>query len=223
MKYKTIVFGIMFEFLILGLTKSTIAEEINMNEINRLNVQIESENQITARIRTVDDFNELNCIYVFSDTSHHIKISSGYKVAGREDHKGIDIISNSAYYPIDGASINQIYGGTVTVSKKVVYDSAGNVTNDNGGAGNYVVVQLNAVYSGTNQNIKVRYLHMKNSPTWVAGEAISQGDTVGYVGTTGGSTGPHLHIDMNPYNSDVPSLNQTVNPLRFFSNVSFEF
>lgn len=64
---------------------------------------------------------------------------------------------------------------------------------------------------------------MKKSPTWVAGEAISQGDTVGYVGTTGDSTGPHLHIDMNPYNSDVPSLNQTVNPLRFFTNVSFEF
>lgn len=176
-----------------------------------------------ARIRKVNDFGELNCVYVFSDLNHHVKISSGYKVVGREDHKGLDIISNSSSYPIDGARIQQIYGGIVSVAKKVTYDTAGNVVNDNGGAGNYVVVQLNAVYSGTGQNIKVRYLHMKYSPNWVEGEDISQGDTVGYVGTSGDSTGPHLHIDMNPYNDNVPTLSQTVNPIRFFSNIKFEY
>lgn len=76
------------------------------------------------------------------------------------------------------------------------------MTNDNNGAGNYVVVETNSYDPVTNKKIRVRYLHMKYSPSVEKGSTISKGVTVGYTGTTGNSTGPHLHFDANKEGKD---------------------
>ncbi len=65
----------------------------------------------------------------------------------------------------------------------------------NGGYGNYVVI----THSNGTQTL---YSHMKNAITSY-GQSISAGQVIGYVGSTGRSTGPHLHFEVrgaaNPF------------------------
>ncbi|MCX6747557.1 MAG: M23 family metallopeptidase, partial [Candidatus Nomurabacteria bacterium] len=65
----------------------------------------------------------------------------------------------------------------------------------NGGYGNLVIVQHP---NGT----ETRYAHMSKLGT-TSGKQVSQGEVIGYVGTTGRSTGNHLHIEVrgarNPF------------------------
>ena len=65
----------------------------------------------------------------------------------------------------------------------------------NGGYGNYVVI----THSNGTQTL---YSHMK-SATVSPGQSVLSGQTIGYVGATGLSTGPHLHFEVrgaaNPF------------------------
>ena len=59
-----------------------------------------------------------------------------------------------------------------------------------GGGGNCVKIKHNKTY----QTI---YAHMKNfSKIAIPGKRIKQGQIIGYVGSTGLSTGPHLHYEV---------------------------
>ena len=59
-----------------------------------------------------------------------------------------------------------------------------------GGYGNYIRVRHNATY-------KTAYAHMRGFARGIrAGVRVKQGQTIGYVGTTGRSTGPHLHYEV---------------------------
>ncbi|MEC7029664.1 MAG: peptidoglycan DD-metalloendopeptidase family protein, partial [Pseudomonadota bacterium] len=62
--------------------------------------------------------------------------------------------------------------------------------NRNGGYGNYVRIRHNS-------NLKTAYAHMHKFGQGIsAGKRVKQGDIIGYVGTTGRSTGPHLHYEV---------------------------
>ncbi|SLN09899.1 M23 family metallopeptidase [Oceanibacterium hippocampi] len=59
-----------------------------------------------------------------------------------------------------------------------------------GGYGNYVRIRHNGTY-------KTAYAHMRRFGKGVrAGTRVRQGQIIGYVGTTGRSTGPHLHYEV---------------------------
>lgn len=58
----------------------------------------------------------------------------------------------------------------------------------NGSYGNMVSVRHNATYS-------TNYAHMSKMAVR-KGDKVKQGDIIGYVGSTGFSTGPHLHYEM---------------------------
>lgn len=86
-----------------------------------------------------------------------------------------------------GTSIYAAAAGTVIVAK--------NNGAWNGGYGNYVVVS----HANGTQTL---YAHMSRVLTSV-GAHVSQGTTIGKVGSTGDSTGPHLHFEVrgakNPF------------------------
>ena len=59
-----------------------------------------------------------------------------------------------------------------------------------GSFGNYIQVEHGHGYD-------TRYAHMSRFEAGLAvGDCVSQGDVIGYVGSTGRSTGPHLHIEI---------------------------
>ena len=67
-------------------------------------------------------------------------------------------------------------------------------------------------------NFKTRYAHMyKFSKGIKKGKVVKQGDIIGFVGTSGRSTGPHLHYE-------VKHKNRTINPikLRLESTINVE-
>ncbi|MFZ2167713.1 MAG: M23 family metallopeptidase [Minisyncoccia bacterium] len=86
-----------------------------------------------------------------------------------------------------GTPIHAAAGGTVIIAR-----SNGGW---NGGYGNYVVI----THSNGSQTL---YSHMKNAIV-SAGQSVSSGQVIGYVGSTGLSTGPHLHFEVrgaaNPF------------------------
>ena len=102
-------------------------------------------------------------------------------------HSGIDISANP------GATIVAADSGTVSVATSS--DSYGN----------YVTIyHSNGTYT--------LYAHM-SSLAVSAGQSVSQGDTIGYAGSTGWATGPHLHFE-------IRANGGTVDPLAYFSNYS---
>ena len=76
-----------------------------------------------------------------------------------------------------------------------------------GGYGNYVVIYHGKMTDGNAYS--TLYGHMRSVAT-SAGKYVNQGDLIGYVGSTGYSTGPHLHFTMF-YNG------ATVNPMDYVS------
>jgi murein DD-endopeptidase MepM/ murein hydrolase activator NlpD len=60
----------------------------------------------------------------------------------------------------------------------------------NRGQGNFVEIKHNGTYT-------TKYLHMSKFGEGIkAGVHVTQGQTIGYVGSTGLATGPHLHFEM---------------------------
>ena len=102
-------------------------------------------------------------------------------------HKGVDFAAGR------GTPIYAAGDGTV--------EKAGR----NGGYGNYVRIRHNG-------NLKTAYAHMQKFKSGIRpGTRVKQGQVIGYVGTTGRSTGPHLHYEVlvdgrqvNPRSVNLP-------------------
>ena len=62
-----------------------------------------------------------------------------------------------------------------------------------GGYGNYVIIYHGKMSDGNTYS--TLYGHMKSVAT-SAGKYVKQGELIGYVGSTGNSTGPHLHYEV---------------------------
>lgn len=88
-----------------------------------------------------------------------------------ESHTGTDIPAAS------GTEIHAAQGGIVTVAKwNVSY-------------GYYCMV------SHGNGRVTL-YAHMRKMPSVSVGQTVTKGQVIGYVGSTGDSTGPHLHFEL---------------------------
>ncbi len=105
----------------------------------------------------------------YSRISSHFSHDRLHPVLGvHRPHYGID------YAAPTGTPVRAVGDGVVTKA------------NYSGGAGNFVKIRHNSVYT-------TGYMHLsKYGPDIRVGKRVKQGDIIGYVGSTGISTGPHL-------------------------------
>jgi murein DD-endopeptidase MepM/ murein hydrolase activator NlpD len=121
-------------------------------------------------------------------------ISSGFTTGQRyvkafnvsTGHRAID------YAAASGTPVRSVGDGTVTFAGW------------NGPYGNFITVRHNGTYS-------TNYAHLSKFAV-KKGSKISQGQTIGYVGSTGFSTGPHLHYEMVKNGTKVNPLNEVLPP-----------
>ena len=118
------------------------------------------------------------------------KLSRGFS----SGHNGLDIVDDP-YTDADNVPIyafaDDIVSRAVTMAKN---------------EGNTIRIKHGQLF-GNGKYIETKYLHMKYAPTLKEGSSVKKGDVIGYIGTTGNSTGPHLHFEIGYKSSDfnVPS------------------
>ena len=131
------------------------------------------------------------------------------KEIGYYDIKGKSIVKSLMKTPINGARLSSSYGmrkhpilgynkmhkGTDFAAPSgtpIMASGSGSVTRARwcGGGGNCVKIKHNSTYETV-------YAHMKNFARGIKeGRKVKQGQIIGYVGSTGLSTGPHLHYEV---------------------------
>ena len=142
--------------------------------------------------------NEIN-LYSFNDE----------KEIGFYDIKGKSIVKSLMKTPINGARLSSAFGmrkhpilgfnkmhrGTdfaAPTGTPIMASGSGTVTRARwcGGGGNCVKIKHNSTY-------ETIYAHMSKFAKGIKeGRKVKQGQIIGYVGSTGLSTGPHLHYEV---------------------------
>ena len=128
---------------------------------------------------------------------------------GYFDLNGKSIVKSLMKTPINGARLSSSFGnrkhpilgytklhtGTDFAARSgtpIMASGSGTVTRARwcGGGGNCVKIKHNSTYQTV-------YAHMKNFAKGIKeGRKVRQGQIIGYVGSTGMSTGPHLHYEV---------------------------
>ncbi|HZK39639.1 MAG TPA: M23 family metallopeptidase, partial [Clostridia bacterium] len=126
-----------------------------------------------------------NVGFVWPVPGYYNKVSSPFGYRNRGFHSGVDI---------SGPGIN---GKVIVAAKDGVVESTGT---GNSGLGNRIVIN----HGG---GIKTRYGHcLSGSISVKAGQRVSAGQAIARVGSTGNSTGPHLHFEVLVNGSAVNPL-----------------
>jgi len=128
-----------------------------------------------------------SCTYITSKFGYRVHPIFGTT----KYHSGVDIAAGA------GATIKAAAGGTVSIAE---YSDS---------YGYYCVIYHS---NGTT----TLYAHMNAAPAVSAGQTVSQGDVIGYVGSTGWSTGPHCHFEIRVNGS-------CVDPLSYYGSTSFTY
>jgi murein DD-endopeptidase MepM/ murein hydrolase activator NlpD len=128
---------------------------------------------------------------------------SGFRTSTRPTHDGVDL-GAARNTPIKAAA-----AGTVI---RVVCNASTNNCDVDGsrkisGCGWYVEIQ----HIG---RIVTRYCHMVKKPSVRVGQTVGRGQVIGLVGSSGSSSGPHLHFEVH---LNAPPANKTnaVSPIAF--------
>lgn len=144
-------------------------------------------NVTTNQLEEVDvtkallDFNQTAILPVDQE---HYQISSQFgerdnpfakpgEVAKKEFHSGIDFSTTSIF----GKNIYSVSPGEIVA-----------VEDDKVGYGKYVIVQHNGY--------RTLYGHLSEYGKYAVGDKVQEGSVIGKVGSTGRSTGPHLHFEV---------------------------
>ena len=111
-----------------------------------------------------------------------------------EFHSGIDLVAK------EDTNIYSIYDGVVSES------------GFSEGAGNYVIIEHNL--GGT--TYYSQYLHMQSPSSYTVGSSVSKSTVIGVMGSTGRSTGAHLHFGL--YSINESGGRSYANPENLFTD-----
>lgn len=127
----------------------------------------------TQQVRNIAPFINV----VFTITSKWWTVRENPVTGETEIHRGLDIATsgNDPVYSMLSGRVIQL--GTTST------------------AGNYIIIANDDVTSGF-YGFATRYLHLKELPSFSVGDRITVGQQVGIEGSTGQSTGIHLHVEM---------------------------
>ena len=101
-----------------------------------------------------------------------------------EEHQGVDISAEE---------------GTAVVS---IYDGSVEEIGSNEDEGNYIIIK-------NDKGCTLKYSHLKEASNVSEGDRVNAGTEVGKVGSTGKSTGPHVHIEI------MDEQGKLVDPMNF--------
>jgi len=124
-----------------------------------------------------------------------------------EGHRGIDIDLWPFYWDMMGKN----YVAVVAAAPGTVVAVVDNLGNENN-CGNPPTGNLNWNYIAIrhNDNSTSLYGHIRDNSAQVAvGQIVAAGEIIAYVGSSGTSSNPHLHFEVNSlpvFNSQVPGL-----------------
>ena len=144
-----------------------------------------------------------------SGVNYPLYFLNDQKYEGHYDENGKSIIKTLMKTPINGARLsspfgmrkhpidgfNKMHRGTdfaAPLGTPIVASGDGIITKSGwcGGGGNCVKIKHNSTYQTV-------YAHMSKFASGVKkGVRVKQGQVIGYVGSTGKSTGPHLHYEV---------------------------
>ncbi|MEU6246131.1 M23 family metallopeptidase [Glycomyces sp. NPDC047010] len=141
-------------------------------------------------------------------------VNSGWRTSERPQHNGVDLGA-----PRGTAILAASAGEVVTV-----------VCNAHNGAGRQLSCDVDGspIIMGCGWYVEIahaggvltRYCHMGSRPSVSVGDRVAAGDLLGYVGSSGRSSGPHLHLEV--HRSHQPSFDTAISPVDFFAGKSVE-
>lgn len=122
-------------------------------------------------------------LFPLSSSIANSRVTSKYNIRraqfNNKIHGGIDLVADSGWVSKNGQpDLLATIGGTIYL-----------VRFEANGFGNYCVIR------GTDGYYHI-YGHMKSPAPWQVGQTIGQGQKVGDIGSTGHSTGIHLHYEV---------------------------
>ncbi|MCH7230006.1 M23 family metallopeptidase [Glycomyces sp. L485] len=136
-------------------------------------------------------------------------IVSGWRTDARPSHNGVDLGAER------GTEIHAAAAGEVVTVVCNAYTPAGRQytcdvdgSPEIQGCGWYVEI-------AHAEGLLTRYCHMVQRPEVAVGDQVEPGDVLGYVGSSGRSSGPHLHLEV--HSSHHPVFDTAMDPRIAFS------
>ena len=170
-----------------------IMYEVFLDDKNNI---IETGNILYANLKLSGENNSLYYFESKGDEGHYDKSGkSVQKALMKTPINGARLSSSFGMrkHPIDG--FNKMHKGTdfaAPMGTPIMASGDGKIKKAGwcGGGGNCIVIKHNSTYQTV-------YAHMSKFAKGIrSGVRVKQGQTIGYVGSTGKSTGPHLHYEV---------------------------
>jgi hypothetical protein len=136
------------------------------------------------------------------------KVQGGFRTPQRPTHRGVDLMSFKGT-PIRAAAEGTIVEVVCNIQAGGSCDVDG--TPQSRGCGWYVKI----AHPG---KVATLYCHMIGRPPVAAGQKVTAGQVIGYIGSSGRSSYPHLHFEVH-MNAPPTSDQAAVDPLWFMEKV----
>ncbi|MBX6724295.1 MAG: M23 family metallopeptidase, partial [Dactylosporangium sp.] len=140
----------------------------------------------------------------------HGSVVSGFRTPSRPSHHGVDIAVPHGT-PVRAASAGLVI---VAMCNASLYGQPYSCDVDGSpevlGCGWYVDIMHAA-------RVITRYCHMMSRPVVSVGDYVGPGDLIGYSGSSGNSSGPHLHFEVHINGDQSPA--GAVDPVAYMNQV----